>query len=859
MKNEKYSNELNRLLTYMEDKLSEEMPTAIFNLDYFILAILDQKDSFIYRRLDENLTEMTLETLFNVYYQLVKQRRLSGIRPHREVKYDSKFQKILELADGEREKLQDEKISSEHVFLAILNDESDENKIRKVFNKAGVEYNLLLDRISTSQNETVEEEIPEETEEVQPPMMPPGTTTMIKIEGVDDPQMINTIMSSIMPGAVEMARPNTGGGKKSKKNIEAYCVNLNKLAAEGKIDRLVGREKEVASIVRVLGRRKKNNVILVGQGGAGKTAIAEGIAYLIEQGSVPPLLYGKKIVSLDMTAIMAGTSLRGMFEERVKGLLDELTSDKSYILLIDGIDSVLGARNGQNDYDISAMLSHSLDNGDIQVIGTSDFKGYRNTFDKDPSLSRKFQKIIVEAPTRDECYNILNSTKEYYENYHNVKYTKEAIDACVELAEKYITERNLPDSAIDILDEVGSSKSLNNMVDERINDLRHELTELRKSIIAFKNEDKYEQADNLSDKERELTLKLIDANKTFEEKKKTAEPREITKEDIMEIVSDKTKIPLSKLSADDKKRIATIDQRIKKEVIGQDYAIDNVCRAIKRNRVGLRNGRTYGSFLFIGKTGVGKTLLAKKLAKEVFGDEDALVRFDMSEYADKTSVNKLIGSSAGYVGYEDGGVMTEEIKNKKHCVILLDEIEKADPEVYNIFLQVFDEGFLTDNTGQKVDFKNTIIILTSNVGTKAAAEFGKGIGFGDGKEDDKNNKKILLKELKKKFPPEFLNRLDDIIYFNNLTDDNLNDVIKLEMEKMVKRAKGIGFDVTYDEGSINYILDIVKEDKEFGARPIIRAIEDAFEDKITDLILENDYENHTFEITVTPEKGLEIK
>lgn len=860
MKNENYSNELNRLLSFMEEKLVEEMPTAIFNLDYFILAILDQKDSFIYKRLDDNLTEMTLETLFNAYYQLARQKRLSGIRPNREIKYDSKLQKALEKADEQRTKLGDEKITSEHVFLSILEDENEDNKIRKVFNKAGVEYNIFFEKISSDRNDYTDEEI--DVQEIDIPQIPQtGGATVIKISGVEaPPDFVNTIMSGIVPGMVPgspITPQNNKHKKKSTGAIETFCTNLNKLAAEGKIDRLVGREKEVNAIVRVLGRRKKNNVILVGQGGAGKTAIAEGIAYLIEQGSVPPLLYGKKIVSLDMTAIMAGTSLRGMFEDRVKGLLEDLTNDKSYILLIDGIDSVLGASNGQNDYDISAMLSHALDNGDIQVIGTSDFKGYRNTFDRDPSLARKFQKVIVDVPSREECFKILDSTKEYYENFHKVVYTKEAIEACVELAEKYITERNLPDSAIDIIDEVGSSVSLNNQVDERINDLRHELTELRKSINLYKSKDDFEEADKLSDKERELTLKLIEANKTFEEKKNNVTPHVITKDEILNIVSFKTGVPISKLSVDDKKRIATIDQRIKKEVIGQDTAIDNVCKAIKRNRVGLRNGRTYGAFLFIGKSGVGKTILAKKIAKEVFGDEEALVRFDMSEYSDRTSVNKLIGSNAGYIGYENGGVMTEEIKNKKHCVILLDEIEKADPEVYNIFLQVFDEGFLTDNTGQKIDFKNTIIILTSNVGTKVASELSKGIGFNENEE--KNNQKILLKELKKRFPPEFLNRLDDIIYFNNLTDDNLREIVKLEMNKSVKRANNIGYNIEYGDDAIEWILNIAKEEKDFGARPIIRAIESSFEDKITDLLLENDYEpSYTFKISCSPADGVKV-
>lgn len=854
MKNENYSNELNRLLTFMEEKLADEMPTAIFNLDYFVLAILDQKDSFIYKRLDDNLTSMTMETLFNAYYELVRQKRLSAVRPNRELKYDSKFQKALTDADLERQKLGDEKITSEHVFLAILNDQSEDNKIKKVFNKAGIEYSVLLEKIASSKMGEVQDQgdLPEGPNIQATPIefggMPAGTIIKIEATGDNPADIINQLRNSglPLPGFPNMQQENKRSGK--NKAIESFCSNLNKLAANGKIDRLVGREKEIESIVRVLGRRKKNNVILVGQGGCGKTAIAEGIAYLIEQGNVPPLLYSKKIVSLDMTALMAGTTLRGMFEERVKALLDELKNDKNYILLIDNIDSVLSSRNGNDDYNMSAMLSHALDNGDIQVIGTADFKGYRNTFDKDASLGRKFQKIIVDPPTREECFEILNSTKEYYEKYHNVVYSEEAIIACAELAEKYITERNLPDSAIDILDEVGSQFSLNNKKNDKINQLRQDLKVARMAIEAFKKNDMYDEVDRYEEKEKDLTLQLIEASNEFEESKKQAPPVIITKENILEIISVKTKIPVSKLGVDDKRRIASMNERIKAEVIGQDEAVDDVCKAIKRNRVGLRNGKTYGSFLMVGKTGVGKTLLAKKLAKEVFGDEDALVRFDMSEYSDKTSVNKLIGASAGYVGYDEGGVMTEQIKNKKHCVILLDEIEKADKDVYNIFLQVFDEGFLTDNTGQKVDFKNTIIILTSNVGTRTASEFSKGMGFNENTND--KNKKILLKELKKQFPPEFLNRLDDVIYFNNLTEDNLKDIIRLEMGKMIKRANSIGYNVVYTEDCIDHIFDIIKEEKDFGARPIIRAIQDEVEDKITDTILNNEYENgYIFNLT----------
>ena len=838
--NEKFSNELTRLLSFIEERLVPEHPTAVVTLEYFILAIFDQKDSFIYKIFYDNMLSSNIEALYEAYYHLVAQKELTAIRPNREVKYDYRFKKALEDADAEREKLGDEKITSEHVFLAILADDSDDNKIKKVFDSAAMGYDTVLNKVKNKSIQLAQED---DSNEKTAKKNPISGSTIIEVRATGDNP--NEVIKAIMGGL---------GSKKSKKlsdgsALKQYCTNLNSLVREGKIDKLVGREKELNAIIRVLGRRKKNNAILVGDGGVGKSAILEGLAYLIENNEVPPILYGKEIMSLNMTALMSGTTLRGMFEERVNDLLKELSENSQYLLVIDNIDTTLGAKNGDNDFGLAAMLSHSLDNGDIQVIGTTDFKGYRNTFDKDPSLGRKFQKIIVDAPTKGETLTILKNICEYYENFHKVKYDPEAVEACVNLAERYITERRLPDSAIDLLDETGSSLSPNNKINKAIEKATKDLKDIQNQIEKFKSEDDYESADALEELEQMAKLKLIEVSKEHDNEYSNTK---VTKDDIYNIVSLKTGIPLSKLTTDDKTRIATMDKRIKTEVIGQDDAVDAVCRAIKRNRIGLRNDRTYGAFLFLGGTGRGKSLLAKKLAKEVFGDETNLVRFDMSEYMDKTSVNKLIGANPGYVGYSEGGLLTEQVKNKKHCVILLDEIEKADPEIYNLFLQVFDEGCLTDNTGMKVDFKNTIIILTSNAGAKAASDFGKGIGFTEN--TDNNTKKILLKKLKNRFPPEFLNRLDDVIYFNKLSDDNLKEIIKLEFNKLKDRVIKIGHDVEYDDNSVNHILKLIKDDSEYGARPIIRAIENEYENKITDLLLTNDYQTeHTFNITCTNE------
>ena len=841
--NEKFSNELTRMLEFVENRLVPEHPTAVVTLDYFVLAIFDQKDSFIYKIFYDNLLSTSLDALYEAYYHIVTQKELTAIRPNREIKYDYRFQKMLEEADKEREKLGAEKITSEHVFLAILADTREDNKIRKVLESAGMSYDVLFDKVKNKELDE-QKKAEDESEQKKAKSNNQSHPTVIKLEATGDNP--NDIINAIMSGFGGMrGQGQQNSSLKEDSALKQYCVNLNEQVRQGKIDKLVGRQKELDAIIRVLGRRKKNNVILVGDGGVGKTAILEGLAYMIEHDEVPPILYGKQIMSLNMTALMSGTTLRGMFEERVNELLSDLAKNPQYLLVIDNIDNTLGAKNGNEDFGLASMLSHALDSGDIQVIGTSDFKGYRNTFDKDPSLGRKFQKVVVDAPTKEETHTIIDNIKTYYEDYHRVHYEQEALDACVELADKYITERRLPDSAIDLLDEVGSSHSPNNKTNEAIEKASKDLKDIQAQIDKFKAEDDYESADGLEELKNLAKLKLIEVTKQYD--KDTADIS-ITKNDIYDIVSIKTGIPISKLTVDDKTKIATMDKRIKEEVIGQDEAVDAVCKAIRRNRIGLKNGRTYGTFLFLGGTGRGKSLLAKKLAKEVFGDENNLVRFDMSEYMDKTSVNKLIGANPGYIGYDEGGLMTEQIKNKKHCVILLDEIEKADPEVYNIFLQVFDEGFLTDNSGIKVDFKNTIIILTSNAGAKAANDFGKGIGFTENA--DENAKKILLKKLKNRFPPEFLNRLDDIIYFNKLTDDNLREIVRLELNKLKTRVEGIGHDVEYDESAVEHILEMVKSESEFGARPIIRAIENEYEDKITDLLLTNDYQDkHTFNIS----------
>lgn len=807
-----YTIELKRILTSIDKDLTDEYPTKKVSTEYFIFSVLNNKQCSAYKILTKIFPSEKIQNIYDFYAKALheKSQQLVPVQSKTEsnVGYDTTFSKYLILAKDEKDKLSDPKIGSEHVFLSILNVDGG---FKKEFELMGLSYDTFFNEIIESGGDN---------------------------EYKKDKLVLETSIGNKI--------------KTNKKNgIETYCVNLNKLARQGKLDKLIGRENEISRTIKILGRRNKNNVIFVGLPGVGKTAIVKNLANIIEEGKAL-FLNGKTIFSLNMTSIIAGTTFRGMLEERMNSIISEIKGNKDYILFIDDIHTVLSG-NSNNSSEIAGILSNALSDGDIQLIATTSFKEFKNTIENNPALSRRFQKIVIEPSTVKETEDILINSKTYYENYHNVKYTNEAIKACAFLANKYISDRQLPDSAIDIMDECGSEKKVYNPEMDGISELKRELNNVEKlrdksyRINDFKLGDEYKKSC------KAIESKIIDYEKKLRNSNRE-NAKEIKDTDIYSTVSNMTGIPLSKLSTSEKQKYLNIENILNSSIIGQEDAIQKVSQTIRRNRMGLdRKRKPTGVFLMIGDSGVGKTLLAKKLAEEIYGGENSLIRFDMSEYSDRTSASKLYGTAAGYIGFEQGGLLTEAIKNKKHCVLLLDEIEKADKDVLNVFLQVFDDGVLTDNTGQKVSFNNVIIMMTSNIGAKDVAQFSKGVGFNSNVEDNKKN--ISSKALKECFPPEFLNRLDSVVYFNQLNDNNMKAIIELELNNLNNRLKDINYGISYNQEVIEYVFNLVKLDQSPGARKVSRVIQNEIENTICDMYLEKDFdENYVFNVIIEDKK-----
>jgi ATP-dependent Clp protease ATP-binding subunit ClpC len=667
---------------------------------------------------------------------------------------------------------------------------------------------------------------------------------------------------------IESIDPNEKSEKESSNTnsntpvLDNFSRDLIKLAEEGKLDPVIGRDREITRIAQVLSRRKKNNPIIIGEPGCGKTAIVEGLAMKILNGECPQSLTEKRILSLDMTSIVAGTKYRGQFEERLKVILEELQNADDIIIFIDEIHTIIGAGNTSGSLDASNIFKPALARGELQCIGATTLDEYRENIEKDGALERRFQKIMVDGSTPEETLEILNNLKDKYEYHHKVIYTDESIQACVSLADRYITDREFPDKAIDILDEVGARAQINVKYPESIEKLKLDSKEIKKQKIEVVKSQKYEEAAELRDKERKILRKLEQEKKEFEEEKNTTR-KPITEEMVYDVVSNMTKIPISKLTADDKKGLLNLEENLNNKVIGQEQAVEKISKAIRRNRIGIKDpNRPIGSFIFLGSTGIGKTYLAKQLAKEIFGSEDCLIRVDMSEYQEKHSMSRLIGSPPGYVGHNDGGQLTEAVKNKPYSVVLFDEIEKANKDIFSLLLQLLDDGHLTDSFGRKINFKNCLIIMTSNLGVKKLQDFGVGVGF-DTKNRMSNNeeikKSLLRKELKNYFTPEFLNRVDEIIIFNQLKENEVNRIVSIELYKLNERLDSLNYNVEVSDEVKSYIQKIGFDEK-FGARPIKRAIQEKIEDLISEEVLRgNIKENLKYLLDIDKEEKLFIK
>jgi ATP-dependent Clp protease ATP-binding subunit ClpC len=709
-------------------------------------------------------------------------------------------------------------ISTAHLLLCILRNENDPTT--KLLNKLKIDYESVKDQYTamiTNENDYIE--------------------NLPKAEFNDDAGQEETPRDS---GFNTPPAGNKANKKSKTPVLDNFGRDLTEMAEEGKLDPVVGREKEIERVSQILSRRKKNNPLLIGEPGVGKSAIAEGLALRIVKKKVSRILFNKRVVTLDLASLVAGTKYRGQFEERMKAVMNELEKNEDIILFIDEIHTIVGAGGATGSLDASNMFKPALARGEIQCVGATTLDEYRQYIEKDGALERRFQKVIIEPTSVDETIIILNNIKGKYEDHHNVTYTDDAIEACVKLTNRYMTERFLPDKAIDALDEAGSRVHITNIdVPKQILELERQLEEVRELKNTVVKKQKYEEAAKLRDDEKRIEKDLAIAQEQWEEDAKNNRVT-VTEDNVADVVSMMTGIPVNRIAQTESNKLAKLPELIKGKVIGQNVAVEKIAKAIQRNRAGLKDpNKPIGSFIFLGQTGVGKTQLAKVLAKELFDSEDALVRVDMSEYMEKFAISRLVGAPPGYVGYEEGGQLTEKVRRKPYCVVLLDEIEKAHPDVFNMMLQVLDDGHLTDSLGRKIDFRNTIIIMTSNVGARQLKDFGQGVGFGTtarSNQVDEHSRGVIENALKKAFAPEFLNRIDDVIVFNTLEKEDIDLIIDIEMDKLYLRVKDLGYNLKLSEKAKDYIAD-KGFDKQFGARPLKRAIQKYVEDALAEEII----------------------
>jgi len=750
-------------------------------------------------------------------------------------------EKALKTTFLEAKLFQSAVIRTPHLLLCILRNEDD--PVTRLFKQQGVEYESV--KAEFQANYLSEEE--------------KGSNISPQMSYEEDDELEGRSSGGSFSGG---SRGKAENSKSKTPVLDNFGRDLTKLAEENKLDPVIGRQKEIERVSQILSRRKKNNPLLIGEPGVGKSAIAEGLALRINKKQVSRVLFNKRVVTLDLASLVAGTKYRGQFEERMKALMNELEKNDDIILFIDELHTIVGAGGATGSLDASNMFKPALARGEIQCIGATTLDEYRQYIEKDGALERRFQKVMVEPTSMEETVQILENIKDKYEDHHNVTYTEDALKACVTLTQRYLSDRHLPDKAIDALDEAGSRVHITSIkVPKDVIDLEKQLEEIREEKINVVKKQRYEEAARLRDDEKRIETQLEEAQKRWEEDVKLNRET-VTEDKVAEVVAMMTGIPVQRIAQQEGDRLSKMEGDLKTRVIGQEEAVKKVVKAIQRNRAGLKDpNKPIGSFVFLGPTGVGKTQLAKELAKSLFDSEDALIRIDMSEYMEKFAISRLVGAPPGYVGYEEGGQLTEKVRRKPYAVVLLDEIEKAHPDVFNLLLQALDDGIMTDSLGRRIDFKNTIIIMTSNIGSRQLKDFGSGVGFATKTREESTGeieKGVIENALKKAFAPEFLNRIDDVVLFNSLSKEDLSEIIELELNKLHGRIKELGYILEIDKAATAYIAD-KGYDSKFGARPLARAIQRYVEDPLAEEIINSKlHEGDTIKITLD-KKADELK
>jgi ATP-dependent Clp protease ATP-binding subunit ClpC len=804
-----FSTQVKEIISYSREE-ALRLGNDFIGTEHLVLGLIRDKDNTaikILESLNVDLYELRKEIEMSV-----KDKTGKNIANINSLPLTKQAEKVIRITVLEAKAVKSTNVESEHLMMSILKNK--ENIATTIINQFDVDYDLFKTELGF-----ISSDLP-------------------RMEFNDDDEFDD---DSKKFGAQKPNKPGAGNLPKTKTPVlDNFGRDITKLAEAGTLDPIVGRETEIERVSQILSRRKKNNPILIGEPGVGKTAIVEGLALRIVQRKVSRVLFDKRVVSLDLAALVAGTKYRGQFEERMKAIMNELEKNRDVILFIDEIHTIVGAGGASGSLDASNIVKPALARGELQCIGASTLDEYRQHIEKDGALDRRFQKVLIEQPSVTEAIEILNNIKNKYEDFHNVTYSKEAIDACVKLSDRYMTDRLLPDKAIDVLDEVGARKHIKNInVPEDIIELEKKIEDIKLEKNKVVKSQKFEEAASLRDTEKNLQDELEKAKAEWEEESKNKR-FPVEESDIAEVIHMMTGIPVQRMVQAETDKLRKMGDDLKGAVVGQEDAITKVVKAIQRNRVGLKDPKKpIGTFIFLGPTGVGKTELARSLAKHMFDSEDALIRIDMSEYMEKFTVSRLIGAPPGYVGYEEGGQLTERVRRKPYSVILLDEIEKAHPDIYNILLQVLDEGTLTDGLGRKINFKNTMIIMTSNIGARQLKDFGEGVGFATAnrmESSEENNKAVIEKALKRTFSPEFLNRIDDVVIFNALTKDDIFEIIDILMKSVLVRLKALGFTMELTPEAKAFVAD-KGYDSQFGARPLHRAIQKYLEDPLAEQIL----------------------